>query len=880
MKHRISGMRRKNSSSNNYHAILMCLCGLIFFSACTSEDAQDGWEIKSHPMESQKTIVKKETTKPSVVKEDQTTRSKSSELKNAYLILTKWHQNYPFNKALPIFEGNRVLAGCVNIAVAQLLYYHRYPLQGHGIIHHQWKDQSFTSVLNRQIHWEKMPLVFTPETPDYAIDEMAALIRDISMMNQTQFGIGANKESSKASLDVTGFINHFGFSDEMQQIRSENPHFFDIIDQELNEFRPVLLSIEGEPIGHMAIIDGKMDREGIILYHVNMGWGGHHNRFYDLRSPIVLESKDDQHGLWDPYIFTNNLIIYAPIKPCPKESCLTIKPEHNDKIRKNKIRGSFDTNIDQDRYENIFLKGATSIEGERGFGNKAFYIFVYNRFYQLETSFVSNSKTIHYTFKPDIYHVCASLCQNMSEDKHCFEWSPYSAHYHIQINTGVMSKKERKEIRADTGPPVFQNQLKNIILPRGFKEHIVRMNVFHPMGLPVTLSVDSDTDLTGIQTCLDDHFLILTNKLKTNKKFAQIIVTAETKGFKEQETFNLIFSGKRILSEKRVDIPGKFKNQNAMNKHRVILENECRITGYNGYKTQAFYFSIYDKFGQVVVPPVDKPINQYFDRGIYEIRTALRKEQNSSSHYYQYQRGEGDQYLINAYCPELTDDMVFLLEDNEDTPPEFQEEFNPIIIGENADPFTLTIDVFDPDGDEISISAGSDHPDIGVQVKDNLVTIEPHSPGVRSLAEITVCATANNKQTKKTFPIFVAENDISMGQNFELSGVFGYQDDVHFYAVILSGDCKISGDNGYSKPCFYYEILDHNKDVVIPDSNYDLVNYFNGLYYIKTSLSNSLTNRYYEYTMGDGDKYTVSVSCPDIVIEELDIRQMLWPLEE
>jgi hypothetical protein len=884
----------KESSIKKFQTIfrmgfMICLCGLFLLSACTSEDADNRLDINSdQPPAFQPAIVKNKTTRSPVENEEKASEPKTSELKNTYLILTKWHQRYPFNKYLPTIDGNRVVAGCVNIAIAQLLYYHRYPLQGQGIVHHQWKNQTLTSVLNRQFYWEKMPLLITPKTPDYAIDELAAFIRDISIMNHTKFGL-ASEEQSPATFDITRFINHFGFSDEIQQYQSDAPVFFDMINQELDAFRPVLISIQGEPSSHMAIIDGKMDRDGVTLYHINMGWGGDHNRFYDLRDPIVLESKDDQQGLWSPYQFRKNLIVYAPIKPCTKKVCAPINLEPNDKIRGYKIKGLFDTQIDQDRYENILLKGMTGIQGDRGFSNQAFYIHVYNRYHQLQTSFAPESKNNQYMFEPGVYHICASLCQDSSQGNHCFGYSPDKAQYHIHMNTDVISKEERKELLADTGPPVFKDQLTDIILPRGFKEHIVRIDAYHPMGLPVNLSVVSDVDRTGIQACIADHFLVITNKLNKNTTSSPIVVIAESNGIKAQLDFNLHFSGKRVWFGKLTDIPGKFTNQNTQNKHRIILENNCWITGYNGYKKQAFYLAIYDKFGQIVVPPVDQSIEQEFDRDIYEIRTALQKElpeTNRSnqeistllSDRYQYQKGVGDQYVIHAYCPDFNDDQALLFQDTEDFPPEFQEELNPVIIAEDAKPFTITMDVIDPDGDDITLSAGSDHPDIEVDVKDKTLEIIPHSPGIKSMAKITVTATANDKQTRKEFSIFVAEKEISLGNSFELSGVFANQDDIHFHPVILSGECKISGDNGFSSQAFFTEILDKYKQAVIPEAHHETTNNFDGFYYIKASLTSN-SSQYFSYDKGEGDQYTINVSCPDINMNELDIKQMLW-LEE
>ena len=867
---------------------LICLCGLFCIVACTGDDTQNGWDVNWNQPQttpSPPSIIKKKPTFPSV--EKKIVRQKKiipQTINTSFLIQTQWHQHYPFNKALPMINGDRVVAGCVNIALAQLLYYHQHPLHGHGIVHHQWENQTFTAVLDRRFYWDKMPLTITPNTPDYSIDEMAALIRDISMINQTQFGIGPYEQSG-AAFDMTRFVTHFGFSDDIHQTLSDDPQFFEIINQELDARRPVLISIQGKPIDHMAIVDGKTQRNGTTLYHINMGWGGQHNRFYDLRQPIVLESIAAQQSIGQTYRFSNHFIVYAPIKPCKKDSCMPNNLEKNDVISGNKINGLFDTKTDQDKYENIVLNGVTIIQGDRGYSNQAFYIHIYDRFHQLMASFAPESKATQYEFEPGIYHISASLCQNKSQAIHCYELTPDHAQYHIQINTGVMSDDEQMEIFSNIDPPVFQRELTDIILPRNFTKHIIRIDAFHPMGLPVTLSVESDAYRTGIHTRMDDHFLVITNRKEQNNSSAKIIVTAETNGMKTQAAFNLMFSGKRVWFGKIIDIPGKFTHQDSRNTHRIILENNCRLTGFNGFMNQAFYFAVYDKAGRVIVPPTDQPIDQYFDRGIYQIQTALKIEYREetiqsktiSTNYYQYQKGVGDQYVIHAYCPYFNHDQNLLFQDNEDSPPVFQKELNPIIIGRKAKPFHIPIDVIDPDGDEITLSAGSDHPDIEVRINEKLLHIIPHSPDIKTRAMIIISATANQRQTNKKFTIFVAEYGVSLGKNVELSGVFANQDDTHFHPVILSGDCQISGFNGFNNQAFFNEVLDKNKQIVMPASDHDIINHFNGFYYIKSSLSGR--SKYFPYVMGKSDQYTVSVSCPNADFDDRDIEYFLWSVE-
>jgi len=845
--------------------------------ACTQDDSQNTWDINWEPTNP---ISLPATSSNPMNSKNQVSLSKKRDIKAPYLLKTQWHQHYPFNKALPMRDGHRVVVGCVNIALAQMLYYYQYPLHGHGVVHHQWQGESFTAVLDRRLYWNKIPAVITQNTPDYAIDELAALIRDISMINHTQFGIGPYAQSG-AAFDMNRFVTAFGFSREMERIESTNPNFFHLLDQELDSQRPLLVSIQGQPIDHMAIIDGKTHSYGKTLYHINMGWGGQHDRFYDLTQPITLDAISSQRSIGQTYRFTGHITLYYPIRPCKKDTCTATNLETNDQITGTRIQGYFDNKSDQDRYENILLKGPTVIHGDRGYANQAFYIQIYDRYHQLIADYAPKSKAVQYDFDPDIYHLTVSLCQNREQSIHCYELVPGFEAYDIQVNTGVMDTNEKQAISDDIGPPIIQNKQLDIILPRNFNEHTIRIDAFHPIGLPVGLSVHPN-ETNGIRASMNDHFLVIRNRHHQRPTATKLVVTAETQGIQTQLEFDIMFSGKRVWFGQHIDIPGEFQNQDDKNVHRVILENRCRLTGFNGFMNQAFYMQVLDKQGNVVVGVTDQEIERYFDRGIYQIQTSLkvartqksRQRQTISTKYYQYQKGIGDQYVIHTFCPDFDHDQDLLYQDNTDSPPMFQKEMPPLILGINSKRLTIPVDVIDPDGDTIYLSASSDHPEIEARVINNALTIIPHSPSMKTIAQVTVSATANQKTSQIAFPVFIDKHPIDMGKQITLKGIFSDPDDQNVHPVILSGDCVISGYNGFRNQAFFIEILDKNMNMIMPPTDYNIQNYFDGKYIIRTGLK--YRSRFFPYIEGSSDQYTLSVSCPDMDLGEMFVESALW----
>ena len=58
----------------------------------------------------------------------------------APLLTCKWNQNAPYNNYAPAYNetGGRCVTGCVATAMAQIMYFHKHPLQGNGSHSYLW----------------------------------------------------------------------------------------------------------------------------------------------------------------------------------------------------------------------------------------------------------------------------------------------------------------------------------------------------------------------------------------------------------------------------------------------------------------------------------------------------------------------------------------------------------------------------------------------------------------------------------------------------------------------------------------------------------------------------------------------------------------------
>lgn len=238
-----------------------------------------------------------------------------SYIPDTFLLTTTWNQGYPYNKFNPLVNDELTVTGCTQTAIAQIMRYHFHPEAGSGVFTHIWNQQTLTAVMNRPFNWDIMPDIVNGNVETYQQDEVAALMRDIGILNEADFGVTA----TSASFHKDDFSRAFGYA-SIYQMESDDPEFFTTIANEIDNERPVLLSMPG----HMTVADGYASDGTGKKIHVNMGWGGASDDYYYLDQTIVTGS----------HTYSPNHTIYYNIKPCEGNECnpYPLEPGSNDPV--------------------------------------------------------------------------------------------------------------------------------------------------------------------------------------------------------------------------------------------------------------------------------------------------------------------------------------------------------------------------------------------------------------------------------------------------------------------------------------------------------------------------------------------------------------------
>lgn len=188
------------------------------------------------------------------------------------LLRTTWGQMAPFNRLCP----SRFPTGCVATAMAQFMYYYRYPLQGTGT--HANGDLTF-DYGNTVFQWGNMLASYD----EYNVQQANAVA---TLMLACGIAVDMVYESDGSGAYFSDIVDalkdHFGYQKgNLYNRNSYADDWMGLIYNELSGQRPVLYGGQNESNGHVFIIDG-YDAEGNV--HINWGWNGNYDGYFDINA--------------------------------------------------------------------------------------------------------------------------------------------------------------------------------------------------------------------------------------------------------------------------------------------------------------------------------------------------------------------------------------------------------------------------------------------------------------------------------------------------------------------------------------------------------------------------------------------------------------------
>ena len=250
------------------------------------------------------------------------------------LIRTEWGQGTPFNSLCPDDPvcGGTSLTGCVATAMAQIFYYLKYPAAGKGEVSYTTDTHGITiseNLADYTFDYDKMELSYDYDATGEAADAVAELMYACG----AAVGMDYCANASGSHLAVHHLIDHFGFYESCKSLRRQfttTDVWNSTIIGELSAGRPVFYSAQSGPYGGHAFICDGYDGDG--LFHINWGWSGSLNGYFDLMSLDCYDQPGtgfsiDQEIIYDlrpavdtPTDDTNVPIFYYSVTPSTTET--------------------------------------------------------------------------------------------------------------------------------------------------------------------------------------------------------------------------------------------------------------------------------------------------------------------------------------------------------------------------------------------------------------------------------------------------------------------------------------------------------------------------------------------------------------------------------
>lgn len=217
----------------------------------------------------------------------------------APMITTKWGQQAPYNGKCPMYQGNRSVTGCTGVALAQVLNYHRGNTPNAFVMEYvDPKSGAEISVDYSQAtyNWDLIRDTYEDGTYTSAeAEEVAKLVYEAGVACKCEY----SDRTTSGKWPLVAIDRFFNYkSKPLMRTYLPTQYWMQTLYRELEEGRPVLYSGVDEGsvsnnqfAAHIFVVDG-CDASGLV--HINWGWDGQGDGYYDISiaNPADVTSGD------------------------------------------------------------------------------------------------------------------------------------------------------------------------------------------------------------------------------------------------------------------------------------------------------------------------------------------------------------------------------------------------------------------------------------------------------------------------------------------------------------------------------------------------------------------------------------------------------------
>ena len=232
-----------------------------------------------------------------------------SDIRVAPLVQSEWDQETACNRnCYNYYTPNHYPSGCTATAMAQLMRFHQYPIEPDDSL--QLRNnlvlgkRSFTITVNGRnetrylkggdgncgpYEWNRMVLIPDCSTTLSQRRAIGALCYDAGISTNTDYsadGSSANLTNAREALLSTfryeNAITGWNYNYFTETFRDLGSGLKGMVNPNLDAGYPVILGLTSPDGGHAVLADGYGYNFFTQYYHLNMGWSGNHDAWYNL----------------------------------------------------------------------------------------------------------------------------------------------------------------------------------------------------------------------------------------------------------------------------------------------------------------------------------------------------------------------------------------------------------------------------------------------------------------------------------------------------------------------------------------------------------------------------------------------------------------------
>ena len=197
------------------------------------------------------------------------------------LLSSLWSQGDPYNKYAPAYNdaGSKCVTGCVATAMAQVMYYYKYPTKGTGSHSYLWictdpvgKSGTLSANFGTTTYdWANMLDSYRSGYNETQSNAVATLMYHCGVSVDMGYGQSSGAFTTDVPKSLQTYFSYDANYQRIQKVMYPIDSLNRIIYSELKAKRPVLVSGFNDEGGHAFVCDG-CDANG--YFHINWGWAG------------------------------------------------------------------------------------------------------------------------------------------------------------------------------------------------------------------------------------------------------------------------------------------------------------------------------------------------------------------------------------------------------------------------------------------------------------------------------------------------------------------------------------------------------------------------------------------------------------------------------